>query len=147
MLASRLLDGADVTAYRKRLIGRFAQPDIVGGAGVRTKSTSAPRFRAGSYHNGSIWPMDTGVVADGLRRHGAHHAADDLDRRTLTGCRAAGGFPEFLRGDVDGSVAVNTEIVEVVQDGVLNRLEQPPQANQGWTASRVWRILRRNRAA
>jgi hypothetical protein len=87
--------------------------------------------------------MDTGVIADGLRRHGAYRAADDLDRRTLAGCQVAGGFPEFLRGDVDGSVRVNTEIVEVVQDGVRNRLEQPPQANQGWTATRVWRILRR----
>jgi hypothetical protein len=38
---------------------------------------------------------------------------------------------------------VNTGIVDRTVDGVLNRLEQPPQANQGWTASRVWRILRR----
>jgi hypothetical protein len=28
---------------------------------------------------------------------------------------------------------------------VMNRLEQPPQANQGWTVTRVWRILRRQR--
>jgi len=27
---------------------------------------------------------------------------------------------------------------------VLNRLEQPPQPYQGWTATRVWRILRRD---
>jgi glycogen debranching enzyme len=143
LLVSRLLDGADAAAQRKRLIARFAQPDLLGGAGVRTKSTAAPRFRAGAYHNGSIWPMDTGVIADGLRRHAAFNAADDLDRRTLAGCRAAGGFPEFLRGDVDGSIRVNTDLVDVVEDGVLNRLEQPPQANQGWTATRVWRIRRR----
>jgi hypothetical protein len=31
----------------------------------------------------------------------------------------------------------------VVQDSIVNRLEQPPQASQGWTATRVWRILRR----
>jgi len=48
-----------------------------------------------------------------------------------------------LRGDVDGCIRVNTQIVEVMQDGVPNRLEQPPQAEQGWTATRVWRILRR----
>jgi glycogen debranching enzyme len=143
LLASRLLDGADVSAQRTGLIDRFAQPDLLGGAGVRTKSTTAPRFCAGAYHNGSIWPVDTGVIADGLRRHGAHRAADDLDWRTLAGCRIAGGFPEFLRGDVDGSVRVNTEILDMIRDGVRNRLEQPPQANQGWTASRVWRILHR----
>jgi glycogen debranching enzyme len=143
LLASRLLDGDDVSAQRACLIERFAQPDLLGGAGIRTKSTTAPRFRAGAYHNGSIWPMDSGVIADGLRRHGASRAADDLDRRMLLGCQLAGGFPEFLRGDLDGSLRVNTEIVDVVQDGAINRVEQPPQANQGWTATRVWRILRR----
>ena len=143
LLASSLLDGPDAAPFREQLIARFAESDLLGGAGIRTKSTTAVRFRAGSYHNGSIWPMDTGVIADGLRRHGAYRAADDLDQRTLAGCYVAGGFPEFLRGDIDGSVRVNTEIVEVVQDGVHNRLEQPPQANQGWTATRVWRILRR----
>jgi glycogen debranching enzyme len=146
LLASRLLDGRDAAAQRNRLIARFAQPDLLGGAGVRTKSTSAARFRAGSYHNGSVWPMDTGVIADGLRKHGAQRAADDLDRRTLQGCLLVGGFPEFLRGELDGSVQLNTAIVDAVQDGVRNRLEQPPQAEQGWTATRIWRILRRRRA-
>jgi hypothetical protein len=30
----------------------------------------------------------------------------------------------------------------VEDGGVVNRLEQPPQVNQGWTATRVWAILR-----
>lgn len=73
-------------------------------------------------------------------------AADDLDARVLRACALVGGFPEFFRGDEDGSIRVNGETVDVVVDGVFNRLEQPPQANQGWTATRVWRILR-DRAA
>jgi hypothetical protein len=87
--------------------------------------------------------MDTGVIADGLRRHGYEQAADELERRILRACAEVGGFPEFFRADPDGSVRVNEHTVDVVQDGVVNRLEQPPQANQGWTATRVWRILRR----
>src|SRR5919202_954386 len=134
-----------VRAPRPALIARFSQPDLVAGAGVRTKSTDAPRFRAGSYHNGSSWPMDTGVIADGLRRWGQTAAADDLESRILDGCRVVGGFPEFFRGDLDGSLRVNDSILDAVVDGVLNRLEQPPQANQGWTVTRVWRILRRRR--
>jgi glycogen debranching enzyme len=128
------------------LIQRFAQPDLLCGAGIRTKATGAPRFHAGSYHNGSSWPMDTGVIADGLRRHGEAAMADDLEQRILAGCRMAGGFVEFFRGDADGRLAVNTEIVDAVVDGVPNRLEQPPQTNQGWTATRVWRILQRRTA-
>jgi glycogen debranching enzyme len=142
LLASRILDGSAATNHRRRLVARLVEPDLLAGAGIRTKSTAAPRFRGGSYHNGSVWPMDTGVIVDGLRRHGEFGAAHDLDRRTLRACQLSGGFAEFFRGDADGSVAVNTEIVDAIVDGEPNRLEQPPQIEQGWTATRVWRILR-----
>ncbi|MDP8925121.1 MAG: hypothetical protein M3O34_19925 [Chloroflexota bacterium] len=143
LLASRLLDGKDAAPYRRALIARFRQADLLAGAGVRTKAIGSARFGPGTYHNGSTWPMDTGVIADGLRRHGAHEQADDLERRILRGCAEIGGFPEFFRGEPDGSIGVNTTIVDVILDGRVNRLEQPPQADQGWTATRVWRILRR----
>ena len=146
VLDSRLLEGPDAETMRQRLIARFAEPDLLGGAGIRTKSTTAPRFVAGSYHNGSIWPMDTGVIADGLRRWGCQDAADELETRILSSCHAMGGFPEFFRGEADGSVAINVQTIDLVIDGVPNRLEQPPQANQGWTATRVWSILRRRGA-
>jgi len=142
LLDSRLLDGCDAAHYRERLIARLRARDLLAGAGVRTKSTAAPRFGPGTYHNGSTWPMDTGVIADGLRRHGCDRQADDLDRRVVNSCARVGGFPEFFRGDVDGRVRVNRATVDVVVDGVSNRVEQPPQHRQGWTTTRVWRILR-----
>ena len=145
-LASRLLDGEDVTAIRTQLIGRLIQGDLLAGAGIRTRSTGSPRFRAGSYHNGSTWPVDTGIIADGLRHHGEAGLADELEARILAGCALAGGFPEFFRGDPDGSIAVNVSTLDEIVDGVLNRLEQPPQPDQGWTATRVWSILRRRGA-
>jgi glycogen debranching enzyme len=140
LLNGRLLAGEDARMQRVALIARLQRPDLLAPAGIRTKSTAAPRYRAGSYHNGSVWPMDNGVIADGLRRWGAAAFADDLERRVLNSSRRTGGFPEFLRGD---RLGVNTALVDAVVDGVPNRLEQPPQANQGWTATRVWRILRR----
>lgn len=143
LLASRILDGNDAAQIRNALTARLTAADMLAGAGVRTKSTTSVRFRAGSYHNGSVWPMDNGVIADGLRRHGFHAQADDLEVRILRGCATNGGFPEFFRGDLDGGLRVNVETIEAVVDGVPNRLEQPPQANQGWTATCVWRILRR----
>jgi len=144
LLASRLLDGDDVAGLRERLIGRLFQDDLLAGAGIRTRSTGAARFRPGSYHNGSAWPMDTGVIADGLRRHGHDALADDLEARILTACAEIGGFPEFFRGDEDGRIAVNVTTIDELVDGALNRLEQPPQPNQGWTATRVWRIVWRS---
>jgi glycogen debranching enzyme len=143
LLASRLLDGDDVAQQRALLIERLFEADLLGAAGIRTKSSTAARFSPGAYHNGSIWPMDNGVIADGLHRHAATAAARDLEDRILAACLATGGFPEFLRGDTDGSLTINTVVVDTLVDGQLRRVEQPPQLMQGWTASRVWRILRR----
>ena len=143
ILVSRLLDGDDAAPFKARLVKRLFEDDLLAGAGIRTRAVGSPRFRAGSYHNGSTWPMDTGVIADGLRRHGEDALADELEDRILAGCAAVGGFPEFFRGDPDGSLAVNSSILDQIVDGVLNRLEQPPQANQGWTITRVFRILHR----
>ncbi len=53
LLDSGLLDGQDVAGLRERLIARFDEPDLLAGGGIRTKSTTAARFRPGSYHNGS----------------------------------------------------------------------------------------------
>jgi hypothetical protein len=144
LLASRLLDGPEAAPYREALRWRLAAPDLLAGAGLRTKATGSPRFQPGAYHNGSVWPMDTGLIGDGLRRHGYAAQADNLEERTLRACAAVGGLPEFFRGDPDGSIRVNTHLVDVSTDGAMRRVEQPPQWTQGWTASRVWKLLRRH---
>jgi glycogen debranching enzyme len=143
LLSSRMLDGDDVAPLRSRLAARLMEPDLLAYAGIRTKSTTAPRFRPGAYHNGSTWPWDTGMIADGLRRHAYLAEADELEWRILAACARVGGYPEFFRGDEGECVSVNARVVDVLVNGELNRLEQPPQARQGWTATRVWRILRR----
>ena len=146
LLASRLLDGNDAEAHRIAVASRLQQPDMLAAGGIRTKSTRAPRFGAGTYHNGSTWPMDTGIIADGLRRYGFDAQADDLDDRVLGACAAVDGFPEFLRGDTDDEIRVNTQVTEaVLDDGRKVRHEQLPQDPQGWTVTRVARILLRRR--
>jgi glycogen debranching enzyme len=143
LLATGLLDGSDAAAYREALVERLLAPDLLATAGIRTKSTAAPRFHPGAYHNGSVWPMDTGVIADGLRRHGYVAEADDLEDRILRACATVGELVEFFRGDLDDRVLINECVVDVMDDGRIRKLEQPPQHTQGWTATRVWRILRR----
>jgi glycogen debranching enzyme len=142
LLDTRLLDGVDAGPRREALICRLLAPDMLAAAGIRTKSTTARRFRPGSYHNGSVWPMDTGVIADGLRRHGHVQEADDLEDRILRACAVAGLPVEFFRGDQDGTIAINTRSVYVRHNGERRRVEQPPQRIQGWTVTRLWRILR-----
>lgn len=54
--------------------GRVAQTllseELFSGWGIRTLSTRERRYNPMAYHNGSIWPHDNAVVADGLARYG-----------------------------------------------------------------------------
>ena len=45
------------------------------GWGVRTVAVGEPRYNPMSYHNGSIWPHDNGLIALGLARYGHKKAA------------------------------------------------------------------------
>ncbi len=52
------------------LIKSLMGPETWTGWGVRTLGKSAGRYNPVSYHNGSVWPHDTALVAGGLRRYG-----------------------------------------------------------------------------
>ena len=45
------------------------------GWGIRTVSASAARYNPMSYHNGSVWPHDTALIAAGFARYGLMHEA------------------------------------------------------------------------
>jgi glycogen debranching enzyme len=65
-LWSGICEPAKAEAAAKRLIA----PDMFSGWGVRTLSALSPNYNPMSYHNGSVWPHDTGLIALGLRRAG-----------------------------------------------------------------------------
>lgn len=48
------------------------------GFGVRTVATTESRFNPMSYHNGSVWPHDTALIAAGLARYGFRREAARL---------------------------------------------------------------------
>jgi len=62
-------------AHRDRVVQRLLGPDMEGGWGIRTVSATDPRFNPMSYHNGSVWPHDNGIIAAGMMRHGYPHGA------------------------------------------------------------------------
>jgi glycogen debranching enzyme len=45
-------------------------PDFFSGWGIRTVAEGEARYNPMSYHNGSIWPHDNGLIAMGLGRYG-----------------------------------------------------------------------------
>jgi glycogen debranching enzyme len=50
----------------EQLIG----PDVFSGWGIRTVSATEGRYNPMSYHNGSVWPHDNGLIAAGFSRYG-----------------------------------------------------------------------------
>jgi len=62
-----ILDGSAIP----HLVNRLMAADLFEpAAGFRTLSSRSGRFDPASYHNGSIWPHDTAMVADGLETFG-----------------------------------------------------------------------------
>ncbi len=61
-----------VAMLRRRLLSRDL---FVPQAGIRTLSSRSLRYDPFSYHNGSIWPHDTAMLADGLENFGYHEDA------------------------------------------------------------------------
>lgn len=62
-----ILESQHIGALSKRLLARDL---FVPKAGIRTLSSNSSRFDPLSYHNGSIWPHDTAMLALGLERFG-----------------------------------------------------------------------------
>ncbi|CAM3002642.1 amylo-alpha-1,6-glucosidase [Paenibacillus sediminis] len=66
LLMTGLPDAARAEQVAKRLVAK----DMFGGYGIRTMSTEAAGYYPMSYHNGSVWPHDNGMILLGLSRLG-----------------------------------------------------------------------------
>jgi glycogen debranching enzyme len=75
-----------------RVARRLMQPDMFSGWGVRTLSRDAVAFNPVSYHLGSIWPHDNGLIVAGLRRYGLDEPALRIFEALVD---AAGNFPAY----------------------------------------------------
>ena len=67
----------------KRVIARLMQDDMWSGWGIRTLSAKHPSYNPYSYQNGSIWPHDNGLIAQGFKRYGYAAEANAIARDVL----------------------------------------------------------------
>ena len=146
-LNSRLLEGDDpyITDRRQSIVRQILSPELLCASGVRTLASDEVRFRAGAYHNGSVWLWDTHHIAKGLRRHGFYEDADDLDRRILEVIDETRIFPEYVRGDFEERASINTRTINVWDEAHqrINKIEQPPQEVQAWTVAAILAVKKR----
>ncbi|HEV3358159.1 MAG TPA: glycogen debranching N-terminal domain-containing protein [Pseudonocardiaceae bacterium] len=92
-----------LNAEEERLVAdRLVAPDLAGGYGLRTLSTTAGGYWPLSYHGGSVWPHDTAIAIDGLRRAGFGKEAGQLAEQLIAAAVAFDyRMPELYSGDAD----------------------------------------------
>ena len=73
-LWSRIVAEEHVPAVVRRLMA----PDMFTGWGIRTLSKEARFYNPVSFYNGSVWPFDTALIANGLKKHGYVQEANRL---------------------------------------------------------------------
>jgi glycogen debranching enzyme len=103
--------------HAQRVVARFFEPDLYCGWGIRTLSSTNPAFNPHSYHLGSVWPHDNGLIALGFKRYGFHEEAARVARDISEAAsffvghrlpelyagteRTPGGFPvQYLQANV-----------------------------------------------
>ena len=74
LMWSGILDSDHGSSTRTLLMSE----ELYTGWGVRTMSTRDCGYNPIEYHNGTVWPHDTSLVAEGLRRYGYRHDATRL---------------------------------------------------------------------
>ncbi|HET7569213.1 MAG TPA: amylo-alpha-1,6-glucosidase [Gammaproteobacteria bacterium] len=88
-----LLTGIADAERARRLADTLMNDDMFCGWGIRTLACNERRYNPMSYHNGSIWPHDNALIANGLARYGLKEQAG----RVLGGLFDASLFLDLFR--------------------------------------------------
>lgn len=88
-----LLTGIVDASKAGKLARTLLSKEMFSGWGIRTLAEDAPRYNPMSYHNGSVWPHDVALIAEGLSRYGFKDEVHQL----MTGLFDASLFIEYQR--------------------------------------------------
>ncbi|MEB2344480.1 MAG: amylo-alpha-1,6-glucosidase [Deltaproteobacteria bacterium] len=125
-----LYTGIASPARARRVAEGLFQGDLFSGWGVRTLAAGERRYNPMSYHNGSVWPHDNALIAQGLARYG-------FERDALV----------LLEAAFDASRCVDLHRMPELVCGFARRLDDGPVAYplactpQAWAAGAVFLML------
>jgi glycogen debranching enzyme len=82
-----------------RVVKRLLRDDLFSGWGLRCMSENDAGYNPLEYHCGTVWPHDTAIVAEGMRRYGFRDEAGRLCEALLHAAEAFGyQLPEVFAG-------------------------------------------------
>jgi glycogen debranching enzyme len=83
----------------ERVVEHLTGDRLFSGWGIRTLAAGQGAYNPVEYHNGTVWPHDTSLIAAGLARYGYRQAAGRLAVSTLEAARYFDGrLPEVFVG-------------------------------------------------
>lgn len=88
-----LYTGIAPTDHAYLIAHSLLSKDFYSGWGIRTVASGESRYNPISYHNGSVWPHDNGLIAAGLARYGFKDMAGEI----LSALLAASAFVDLHR--------------------------------------------------
>jgi glycogen debranching enzyme len=122
--------GIAAPARARRVADTLFQGDSFSGWGIRTLAAGERRYNPMSYHNGSVWPHDNALIAQGLARYGCERDALVL-----------------LEAAFDASRNVDLHRMPELVCGFARRVDDGPVAYplactpQAWAAGAVFLML------
>jgi glycogen debranching enzyme len=125
-----LLTGIASPERARRVAATMLAPASFSGWGIRTVAVSSARYNPLSYHNGSVWPHDNGLIALGLARYGFKDAVG----RVMTGL-------------IDAASALDLRRLPELFCGFDRRRRPAPTlypvacAPQAWSSATVFALL------
>ncbi len=126
-LFTGILDDSYANLVADRLMGS----ELQSGWGIRTLSKASVAFNPMSYHNGSIWPHDNSIIAEGMRKIGRVHDAHKIMLALLEAAQFQPDFrlPELFCG--------------FERNGSYKPIDYPVSCSpQAWAAGSVFQLLK-----
>jgi glycogen debranching enzyme len=81
------------------VVRHLLRDDMFSGWGIRSMSSQDAGYNPLEYHNGTVWPHDTAIVAEGMRRYGFRAEAGRVTHALLDAAEAfSHQLPEVFAG-------------------------------------------------
>ena len=119
LLWSGIVDDPKVDAVVDHIMG----DRLFSGWGVRTLATGQAAFNPLSYHDGTVWPHDNGLIAAGLARY---RRREEAGRIAVAMFEAAAQFDHRLPGSLRRLPALADQVPSGIPDGLLTPGPGPP---------------------
>lgn len=136
----------DKRKYITGIIKKIFSDEMLTDAGVRCRSKKYMYDRDFHTYHGSwvTWPVDSYMIAKGLRRQGFYKLADQIEIRFINAVNMSGNNYEFFIVDRLGRVLLNPNKKKTANAEVLP-IEMKPEKTIAWTVTATLRAKKERR--